>query len=110
MPGYTEEEARVAVAASRSYAETLRRLGLRSAGDNAKLLRRWLERWQISTDHFDRHVGLRERWAQLIPLEDILVPGSSYSRGISSAVSTGLGSRGPSVRCAARARSGTAGR
>lgn len=81
MPGYTEQEARDAVAASRSYAETLRRLGLRSAGDNAKLLRRWLERRQISTDHFDRHAGLRERWSQRIPLEDILVPGSSYSRG-----------------------------
>jgi hypothetical protein len=35
MPGYTEREAREALAVFFSYAETLRRLGLRAAGGNA---------------------------------------------------------------------------
>ena len=54
MPRYTEEEARAAVAASLSYSEVLRRLGMRPAGGNHALLRRWVDEvWKIPTDHFD---------------------------------------------------------
>jgi transposase-like protein len=80
MPGYTEREAREAVAASRSYAETLRRLGLRAAGGNAPLLRKWLERWRISTDHFDPYARSRGPRQSRIPLEAILIEDSTYPR------------------------------
>jgi hypothetical protein len=80
MPGYTEQEARHAVAASLSYSETLRRLGLRAAGGNAALLRKWLERWSISTDHFDPYARARAPRGDPVPLEDVLVEHSTYQR------------------------------
>jgi hypothetical protein len=81
MPGYTEREAREAVAASFSYAETLRHLGLRAAGGNGPLLRKWLERWRISTAHFDPYVGSRGPRPARIALAEILVEHSTYQRG-----------------------------
>jgi transposase-like protein len=80
MAAYTEQQARAAVAASFSYAETLRRLGLRAAGGNAALLRKWLERWRVSTDHFDPYLHSRGPRRSRIPLEEILVEGSTYAR------------------------------
>jgi len=70
------------VAASRSYSETLRRLGMRPAGGNHKLLRHWVDDvWQIRTEHFDpaaaRRAGLARK---AIPLELVMVEASSYSR------------------------------
>src|SRR3954451_15870704 len=52
VPRYTEAELREAVATARSMSEVLRRFGLRPAGGNHKHLRRWLDAWGISTDHF----------------------------------------------------------
>ena len=53
-PRYTEEDARAAIAASRSYAEALRRLGMRAAGGNHRTIRRYAEEvWRIPVDHFD---------------------------------------------------------
>lgn len=53
-PRYSEREARTAVAASISYAEALRRLGMRPAGGNHRTLRRYVERvWRIPNGHFD---------------------------------------------------------
>jgi transposase-like protein len=80
MPGYTEQEAREAVAASLSYSETLRRLGLRTAGGNAALLRKWLERWRISTDHFDPYARTRAARRDRVPLNNVLVEHSTYQR------------------------------
>lgn len=82
MPRYEEHEARAAVAASRSYSETLRRLGMRPAGGNHKLLRHWVDEvWGISTEHFDpaaaRLVGISR---QAVPLEEVMVERSTYSR------------------------------
>lgn len=79
VPRYTEHELREVVARSDSLSEVLRHFGLRPAGGNHRLLRQWLERWDIPTDHFtlDREMPPRER----IPLADILVEGSTYSRG-----------------------------
>lgn len=67
--------------ASRSYSEALRVLGYRVAGGNHLTLKRYIERWGISTDHFDRDwasrtPGRRSR----IPLSEILVEHSTYSR------------------------------
>ncbi len=82
VPDYTCEEAREAVAGSLSYAEALRRLGLRPNGGNHRLFRRYVDEiWRIPTDHFDpcrsQRLGFRP---QPIPLADILVEGSTYNR------------------------------
>jgi hypothetical protein len=80
MPRYTEKEAREAVAESRSYAEALRRLGMRPAGGNHALFRKWVDKvWRIPTGHFDGG-GRRVPVPDPIPLVEILVRGSSYSR------------------------------
>jgi hypothetical protein len=81
---FTEEEARHAVAASLSYSEALRRLGLRSAGGNHATLRKYVALWDISVDHFDRYASQRQgglRVTQARPLRQILVEHSTYSRG-----------------------------
>jgi hypothetical protein len=86
MPGrrwFSEEEVRAAVAASLSYAEALRRLGLRAAGGNHRTIRKYVEEvWEIPIDHFDRSqaraLGARRR---AVPLVDVLVEASTYHRG-----------------------------
>ncbi len=79
---YTEAEARAAIAASRSFAEALRRLGLCTTGGAGKTLKKWSVIWGISTDHFDPYAASRERLVNtLIPLDDILREGSTYHRG-----------------------------
>lgn len=80
---YTEDEVRAAVAASLSYSEVLRRLGMRPAGGNHATIRKYVEAvWRIPNDHFDpgaaRVASLRRREA--IPLKEILVEHSTYSR------------------------------
>lgn len=80
MPRYGETEAREAVAASRSYSEALRRLGLRSAGGNHKLFRRYVDEiWQIPTAHFDAG-GQSTPARTAIPMAKVLVEQSTYSR------------------------------
>jgi hypothetical protein len=81
VPRYTESELRAVVASSLTLTEVLRKLGLRPAGGNHAQLRKYLELWQIPTDHFDpdavRRVGLGQAAK---PLADILVEHSTYSR------------------------------
>ncbi|HXV05795.1 MAG TPA: hypothetical protein VFP23_07850 [Solirubrobacterales bacterium] len=83
MPRYGEEEARRAVAASRSYSEVLRRLGMRPAGGNHRLLRKYVDEiWCIPTDHFDAGgSAIVHLHNPPIPIKEILVEGSTYSRG-----------------------------
>jgi hypothetical protein len=82
-PRYTEAEARAAIAASRSYSEALRRLGMRAAGGGHRTIRRYAEEiWRIPVDHFDPDAVRREALARApIALEDALVERSSYPRG-----------------------------
>jgi len=84
MPRYTEEAAREAVAASLTYSEALRRLGLRPAGGNHRLFRKWVDEiWKIPTEHFDAREARRRALATRqgpIPLEEILVENSTYNR------------------------------
>ncbi len=82
-PKYSEQAARDAVAASLSYAETLRRLGMCPSGGAHVVLKKWCVTWQISTEHFDRHAAARRRGdgGSRLPLEQILVAGSGYHRG-----------------------------
>jgi transposase-like protein len=80
VPAYSEDRARDAVAASFSYAETLRRLDLCPAGGNAALLKKWLARWSIDTAHFDSRQSRPATVRAAIALEDVLVEGSTYAR------------------------------
>jgi hypothetical protein len=80
---YSDEEARAAIAASRSFSEALRRLGMRPAGGNHRTLRLLAERLAVPTDHFDPHAAQREVLrvvSRPIPLDRILVRGSTYNR------------------------------
>jgi hypothetical protein len=79
---YDEEEARQAVAGSRSYSEVLRKLGMRPAGGNHAVLKRHLRAWGISTDHFDGGASARRLPShQPKPMHEVLVQSSTYSRG-----------------------------
>jgi hypothetical protein len=83
-PRYSEAQAREAIAASLTYSDALRRLGLRPAGGNHRTIRRYAEEvWCIPTDHFDadaaRRAPLRR---EPTPLEQILVEGSRYQRAL----------------------------
>jgi hypothetical protein len=80
-PTYTKEQASAAVAASRSFAEALRLLGLCPSGGAGRVLKKWTVAWEISTDHFDPYAASRARSGSAIPLGEILVAGSSYHRG-----------------------------
>jgi len=83
MPGghwFSEDEVRAAIADSRSYAEALRRLGLRAAGGNHRTIRKYVEAWRIPVDHFDARPGPGAA-VKAVPLEEVLVEGSTYHRG-----------------------------
>jgi transposase-like protein len=79
---YSDDELARAVATSLSYAETLRRLGYCPTGANWLTLKKRVARLRISTSHFDPYAAARRRGrATRIPLEQVLVKGSTYSRG-----------------------------
>jgi len=79
---FTESQLREAVAASMSFAETLRRIGLRPAGGNFATVKKYAVRWQIPFDHFGPggRAGYPRGGVTPRPLEEILVIGSTYSR------------------------------
>lgn len=81
-PRYTADATRAAIAASLSWAEALRRLGMRAAGGNSTTLRKYADLWGISTDHFD-HRGRRgsPQRARRVPLEEVMGEHSTYNRG-----------------------------
>jgi len=72
------------VAASSTWAETLRRLGYRSAGGNWLTLKKYAALWRVSTDHFDpdrvRNEALSRASSGPRPLAEILVRDSRYPR------------------------------
>ncbi len=81
MPRWTEDQLREAIVAADSISDVLRHFGLRVAGDNHRTVTRWVEEWGISTEHFThgkgRPVGRRY---EALPLEEVLVERSAYSR------------------------------
>jgi hypothetical protein len=80
-PRYTEADVREAVAGARNATEALRLLGLRAAGGNHRTLKKLIERYDISTEHFDPNAARRAALGRpAIPLSEILVEGSHYSR------------------------------
>ena len=94
VPRYSESEAREAVASSLCYSEALQKLGLRPAGGNHRLFRKYVDEvWRIPTDHFDPN---QARAAKLkrhppVPLDQVLTSNSSTSGPRSSGGSTTLG-------------------
>jgi hypothetical protein len=80
---FSEEDVRAAVADSLSYAEALRRLGLRAAGGNHRTIRKYVEEvWRIPVDHFDpRRSRGSAAPARAIPLAEVMVQSSTYHRG-----------------------------
>lgn len=82
MPRYDRSQAAQAVESSLNYSEVLRKLGLRPAGGNHKLLRHWVDDvWKIPTDHFDPDAGrYRGFHKPAILLELVMVENSTYSR------------------------------
>jgi hypothetical protein len=83
VPRYSEQEAREATASSLCYTEVLRKLGLRPAGGNHQVLRRYLDEiWSIPTDHFDPNRTRARAFSRQrpIPLSEVLVENSQYSR------------------------------
>lgn len=80
-PRYSEDELRNAVAASLSWAETLRRLGYCPTGGNWRTLKKRTAALDISTSHFDPYAAARgPHRSRRIPLDQILVERSTYSR------------------------------
>jgi transposase-like protein len=78
---YSEEGLRKAIAESFSWAESLRRLGYCPTGSNWRTLKRRVGELGISTQHFDPYAAARgPRPGRRIPLEEILVENSTYSR------------------------------
>jgi len=80
MARYTETELRTAVRDAKCLSDVLRHFGLRAAGGNFRVLRWYLQRWEISTEHFDADAARRARSRLGAPLADLLVPGSGYGR------------------------------
>jgi hypothetical protein len=79
---FSEADAQTAIANSTCWADALRYLGYAVKGANYRTLQKWAAQWDISTEHFDAHVGgRRASRAREIPLSEVLVEGSPYSRG-----------------------------
>lgn len=80
-PRFTEREARAAIAASKSWTESLRRLGHCPTGGNPATLKKYAALWEISTDHFDPYAGVMDRIRKpKRPLSEVMVENSTYSR------------------------------
>jgi HNH endonuclease len=80
-PPFSEPELRAVIARSVCWADALRGLGYQVRGANYQTIQTWADRWDISTAHFDRNIGRKRAGrAQEIPLCDVLVEGSTYSR------------------------------
>lgn len=82
MPRYSRKQAERAIHDSFNYSEALRKMGMRPAGSNHKLLRHWVDDvWQISTDHFDPDRGRYRGFRAAVDLEAVMVENSTYDRG-----------------------------
>lgn len=81
-PRFSEDQLRAAIAASFNWTEALRALGYCPSGGNPKTIKKYAEIWGIDTGHFDpdraRHRGLGR---EAIPLREVLVENSTYTRG-----------------------------
>jgi 5-methylcytosine-specific restriction endonuclease McrA len=75
---YTEHDVRDAVASSRSYAEVLRKLGVRPAGGNYDTIKRLVRRLELDTSHFTGRAHRRGRtYGPRKSLQELLRSGST---------------------------------
>lgn len=70
---------------SKTKTECLIKMGLRAAGGNYKTITKYIEEYQISTEHFDIHQARIYKMNQInserkIPLSEILTENSTYNR------------------------------
>jgi hypothetical protein len=80
-PRYTTEDAREAIAASVSWSEALRRLGMCHSGGAHLVLKKYASIWGIPADHFDPYAAVRGSGKRTRrPLEEILVEHSTFAR------------------------------
>jgi len=77
-PSYTEAEANAAIADAATWHDALAQLGVRHHGKNIVTLRKWAERWSISTDHLTDNRGRRIR-SRYTEAEARKAIGSSFS-------------------------------
>lgn len=78
---YTKELLEPIVSTSYTYAECLRKLGLRSTGGNFKLLQRNIDKFKIDCSHM-HHLAITQG-QEIKPFEDLINPESIKSRLIS---------------------------
>lgn len=80
---YSEENITLVVIESKSLKECLERMGLKPAGGNYSVIKKYIEKYVINTDHFETikekndRIGFRPIKKALI---DILVENSTFSR------------------------------
>jgi hypothetical protein len=75
-PRWTDDQLRVAVVSSRSYAHVIRQLGLVPAGGNYDQVQRRIATLELDTSHFTGmrwNVGLRMPYRPTLPLDEVLV-------------------------------------
>ncbi len=81
-PRFNEQQLRAAIAVSFNWTEALRKLDYCPTGGNPGTVKKYAARWGIGTEHFDadlaRHRGISR---EPIPLDEVLVQGSRYTRG-----------------------------
>lgn len=80
--GYTNEDVRVAVAASSCISDVLEKIGLVKHGDNFKTIRSLISKHNIDTSHFDQHESRLMKRAQIARTADnVFVENSTAGRG-----------------------------
>jgi hypothetical protein len=78
---YTDDDIRQAIQSSPSYAQALKKLGLKPAGGNYQSIKQKVNKIGIDTSHMTGcgHLkGKKHGWSKKIPLEYILVEDSCY--------------------------------
>ena len=79
---YEKEFIQKVVNDSVSYKESLIKMGLRAAGGNYKILKKYINLYGLSISHFEspEEVSKRNLFKDKIPLDEVLIENSTYSR------------------------------
>lgn len=83
---YSKENFEKAIKESKTIKDALKKMGLRAAGGNYKVFYKYVEKYGIDTSHFETKEEIAKRTIGKyisgikIPLSDILVENSTYSR------------------------------
>lgn len=79
---YDKEYLISVVKESKSYKDVLVTMGLRAAGGNYQVLKKYIQLYNLSIDHFETQVERANRnfYKQEIDINDILIENSTYNR------------------------------